>query len=74
MYDLKFYPAAVKLKEDLERVMVVDEPVSLYANYQYSDEFLLEKDVYFDQDDISWGMAFVEKGGELIKILDDETS
>lgn len=74
VYDLDYYPSAVKLKKDFDLVKVNDEPVFVYVNYEYDDEYLYEEDVEFDANDITWGKVFVSNDNELIKILDDETA
>lgn len=47
--------------------------VYVYVNYEYSDEFMSEGDVEFDENDITWAKAFIVDRGKLCKILDDET-
>lgn len=72
VYDLQYYPAAAKLKKSFTLKKVDELPVSVYVNYEYSDEFLYEDDVEFDVNDITWAKVFIYNGSELIKILDDE--
>lgn len=77
VYDLANYPAATKLKDELEAEQVSIEGVedfNVYAIYEYSDEFEEEDDVEFDQNDISWATAYIGNGEILEKILDDETA
>ncbi len=74
VYDLKYYPAAVKLNKDFTREIVDEKAVQIYVNYEYDDEFLYEDDVEFDADDITWGKVFIANDNEIKKILDDETA
>lgn len=77
VYDLAYYPAAVKLQDELEAEQVSVEGVehfNVYAIYEYSDEFETEDDVDFDQNDITWAVAYVGNGDIIEKILDDETA
>ena len=74
IYDLAYYPAAVKLKKDFQIKEVDKNAVLVYANYEYDDEFLYEEDVLCDENGVTWGKVFIRKGDELIKILDDETA
>lgn len=74
VYDLDYYPVAVKLKREFPLKNVNDIPTSVYVNYEYNDEFLYEDDVEFDENDISWCKVFVENNNTLVKILDDETA
>lgn len=74
VYDLLQYPAAVVLNKtyDFERVIPLES--ELYVNYEYSDEYLYENDVEFDNNDISWARAFIVDENDLKQILDDETT
>lgn len=74
VYDLKYYPAAIKLNKNFIISKVNERFVQVYVNYEYDDEFLYEDDVEFDANDITWGKVFIENNGELKKILDDETN
>lgn len=74
IYDLAYYPAAVKLRKNFEIKEVDKNPVLVYANYEYNDEFLFEEDVQCDENGVTWGKVFIRKGDKLIKILDDETA
>ena len=38
IYDLRFYPAAIKLETEYPQEQIGDEAVNVYANYEYSDE------------------------------------
>ena len=76
VYDLANYPAATKLKEELEeeQISIEDaEDFNVYVMYEYSDEFE-EDDEEFDQNDITWAIAYIGNGDILEKILDDETA
>lgn len=76
VYDLANYPAATKLKEELETEQVCMEGVedfNVYAIYEYSDEFE-EDDEDFDQNDITWAYAYIGNDDIVEKILDDETA
>lgn len=76
-YDLDFYPSATKIKKKFERERVTLGSLNIfdvYVVYQYDDEFEIEEDVKFDQNDISWGIIFIASDGIMQKILDDETS
>ncbi|MBD5544708.1 MAG: hypothetical protein HDR01_10855 [Lachnospiraceae bacterium] len=44
-YDLKYYPASVKLDKDYVLNKVNENSVFVYVNYEYNDEFLYEEDV-----------------------------
>ncbi len=74
IYDLDYYPSAIKLKKNFNLIKIDIEPVWVYVNYEYSDEYLYEEDVEFDADDITWGKVFIANKNELKKILDDETA
>lgn len=74
VYDLKYYPSAVKLNKDYTLNQINKDSVFVYVNYEYDDEFLYEEDVEFDADDITWGKVFILNNNYLIKILDDETA
>lgn len=74
VYDLKYYPSAVKLNKDYTLNQINKDSVFVYVNYEYDDEFLYEEDVEFDADDITWGKVFILNDNYLIKILDDETA
>ena len=75
VYDLDHYPSAIKLKKDFVLNKVDENPVSVYVNYDYDDEFLYEEDVEFDANDITWAKVFiVNSRNELIRVLDDETA
>ena len=74
VYDLAYYPSAVKLKKEFALTKVDVSPVSVYVNYEYDDEYLYEDDVEFEANDITWGKVFIGINNELIKILDDETA
>ena len=74
IYDLRFYPAAIKLETEYPQEQIGDEAVNVYANYEYSDESLYEEDVSFDQNDVTWGKVFIKNENDLRIILDDETA
>ena len=74
IYDLKYYPSAVKIKKEMPLEHINLEAAFVYVNYEYDDEFLYEEDVDFNIDDITWGRAFMLNDNELVKILDDETA
>lgn len=74
VYDLQYYPSAVKLDGDGNFDKVVENPVPVYMNYEYSDEFMFEDDVMFDENDITWAKVFIADNGKLRMILDDETA
>ena len=74
IYDLALYPAATKLKDD-ESFSEIDltkaGALPIYVSYEYGG---FDDDQEFDQNDITWCQVFVEKGGELLKVFDDETA
>ena len=70
IYDLKYYPCAVKLDEKCEKVKINEVASEIYVCYEYSDD----EDIPFDENDVTWGLAFLKQGKNLIKILDDETA
>jgi len=74
VYELAYYPSAVKLKKDFDLVKVDEAPVMIYVNYEYDDEYLYEEDVEFNANDITWGKVFIVNKNGLKKILDDETA
>ena len=77
VYDLKFYPAAVKLNKDFIKQQIIlddNEFFEVYVIYEYDDEFEIEDDVEFDPNDISWATVFIKSDKSYFKILDDETS
>lgn len=77
IYDLKYYPCAVKLNHDYETYPISinqHEIFSVYVIYEYSDEFEIEDDVAYDPNDIVWARAFVRYDDILEEILDDETA
>ena len=49
VYDLIYYPAAVKLKKKFSLKKFELTSVPVYVNYEYADEFLYEEDVDFDE-------------------------
>ena len=65
VYDLEYYPSAVKLKKDFNLIKVQEEPVLVYVNYEYDDEYLYEFDVEFDANDVTWGKVFIANNNEL---------
>lgn len=73
VYDLEYYPAAVKLDRNYAVNKMDENSVRVYVNYEYSDEFLDEEDVEFDANDITWAKVFIANNGAIRKILDDET-
>lgn len=74
IYELSRYPAAVKLDKKYDLNCITDYESELYVNYEYSDEFIYEEDVQFDNNDITWARAFIMKDNNIIKVLDDETA
>lgn len=74
VYDLKCYPAAVKLNKNFTVYRVDERFVQVYVNYEYDDECLYEDDVEFDTNDITWCKVFIESNDKLEKIMDDETN
>lgn len=74
VYDLQYYPSAVKVNGDRDVDKVVENPVLVYMNYEYSDEFMVEDEVMFDENDITWAKVFIADNGKLRMILDDETA
>lgn len=74
VYDLAYYPSAIKMKKQFALSKVEDNPVFVYVNYEYDDEFMYEEDVEFNADDITWGRVFIVNSNKLEKILDDETA
>jgi hypothetical protein len=47
------------------------EALPVYVSCEYGQ---LDEDQEFDQDDITWCQVFVEKGGQLSRIFEDETA
>lgn len=80
VYDLKYYPAATKLKEKLPLKKYIsqygDELFNVCVIYEYSDEFEYEDDVEFDKNDISWCMTYGYglKSQKVFEIINDETT
>lgn len=77
VYDLDFYLASRKLDKHLEKYQLIFEDLEyfeVYAIYEYSDEYLCENDVEFNQNDIDWAKVYIKNNNLIIKILDDETS
>lgn len=74
LYDLSYYPSAVKLDKKYSLEKVQKYPVLAYVNYEYDDEYLTEDDVDFDVNDITWAKVFINENGNIKKILDDETA
>lgn len=74
IYDLDYYPAAVKLNKHYEKELVEDKLVNVYVNFEYDDEYTFEDDVEFDMNDICWGKVFIGDNNGLKLILDDETA
>ena len=74
LYELSYYPAATKLNENFKMKATDFKEVNVYVNYEYSDDFMYEEDIEFNNNDITWAKAFVKKGDQTIKILDDETA
>lgn len=74
VYDLEYYPTAIKLNGDYDVNKVVEDTVYVYVNYEYDDESMYEDDVEFDENDITWAKVFIAGNGGLKKILDDETA
>ncbi|MBP3610799.1 MAG: hypothetical protein J6J42_10760 [Lachnospiraceae bacterium] len=74
VYDLAYYPAAVKLEKNLLLKKTTRKAVYVYVNYEYDDEFLYENDVDFNANDITWAKVFIANDNGLKKILDDETA
>lgn len=75
-YDLKYYPAAVKLNVDLEMKKVVcqnSDKFNVYCMYEYAEEFY---EVDFDENDITACMVFIRSIDDdfLNIIVDDETA
>ncbi len=74
VYDLQFYPAAVKLsgKEVFETIEDGVDQAGTYIMFEYSER---EPDMDFDQNDITWCQIFVlRRNGVLEQVLDDETA
>lgn len=80
VYDLKYYPNAIKLSEDFEmkKYLSVETGQSKFeicALYEYSDEFDFNSE-FFDRNDITGFslFAFDETTSDIILVLDDETA
>ena len=75
IYDLAFYPAAVKLEGEETFVAMDSMPVrpsQVYVCYEYGE---LDPDQQFDRDDICWCQIFTEsQSGQLVRVFDDETA
>ncbi|MHC1686073.1 MAG: hypothetical protein AB6733_24615 [Clostridiaceae bacterium] len=80
VYDLKYYPAATKIKEEFYLKKYIssfgDEIFNVCAVYEYSDEFEYEDDVEFDENDVSWCVIYGYglNSREVFEIINDETS
>lgn len=72
-YDLKNYPLAIKLNENYALKLVFINSCPVYVNYEYSDEYLYNDDVSFDNNDITWCRVMAYNEGHIQIILDDET-
>lgn len=76
VYDLDYYPAAIKLDDKLQMKQVSYQNNSIfivYSIYEYGD---LDVDVEFDENSISWCTVFIKdsENNILIKLIDDETA
>lgn len=76
VYDLQYYPAAVKLDDEAKMKQISFQQNSafyVYPIYEYGD---FDEDMGFDENDISWCVVFIRdvKESTLIKIIDDETA
>jgi len=74
VYDLASYPTASKGKGDewfTELDPTKEGALPIYVSYEYGE---FDDDQEFDQDDITWCQVFVEMGGGLRKVFDDETA
>lgn len=74
VYDLKYYPAAIKLEEKLPIKLFSESDYMVYVMYEYSDESEMEEDVEDSSDDITWAMVFAGTEGKIELIIDDETA
>ncbi|OOM06330.1 hypothetical protein [Clostridium saccharobutylicum] len=80
VYDLKYYPAATKIKKEFPLKEYVsrngDELFNICVVYEYSDEFEYEDDVEFDKNDISWCTVYGYgiKSKKVFEIISDETT
>ncbi len=77
VYDLKYYPSAIKLEDKLEMEQVIccnQNIFNVYPIYEYGDEF--EYDTEFDENDITWCIIFIReiKNNSIKKLIDDETA
>ena len=73
IYDLDYYPAAVKLSgvEVFEVLDSGENQAALFVMFEYG---VPEPDVEFDANDITWCQIFIERSnGEIDRIFDDET-
>jgi hypothetical protein len=74
LYDLAFYPAAVKIRGQEEFAplnALSDWPASVFVRFEYSEP---EPDVEFDRNDITWCEILVRsRVGKLVTVFDDET-
>lgn len=75
IYDLQFYPTAVKLPGDEQfspMANQVKRPSNVFVQYEYGPP---ETDVPFDRNDITWCQIFAcQEKGEIERVFDDETS
>lgn len=76
VYDLIYYPAAVKCYHSDDRFELFTEndnnEFEVYAVYEYSDPNFPEE---FDgENDINWCYIFLNYEDRLIKLIDDETA
>jgi hypothetical protein len=65
LYDLSYYPSAVKLDKKYSLEQVQKYPILAYVNYEYDDEYLTEDDVDFDVNDITWAKVFINENGNI---------
>ena len=71
VYDLAYYPAAVKCPKDNDVFSIVhldsQSEFKVYAIYEYSDD-------YDGENDVSWCHVYISTDDDLIEIVNDETS
>jgi len=75
VYDLAFYPAAIKMpgpESFTELSGMPTRPAKIFVQYEYGPR---EPDMEFDRNAITWCQIFSESEiGTLVKVFDDETA
>jgi len=76
VYDLKYYPCAVKLNKEYPLKLVSNDLYCVYVVFEYSNESEDEEDVPFDDNDITWCYIYIKNiiANEVIELINDETA